>query len=153
MPRHEKVVAQQLAQKAIETYLPLYETVHRWKDRNARVHLPLFPGYVFVRIPLEEQLRVLTLDSVLRLVSFNGKPAPLADGEVEGLKRFLAVQRAEPWPYLAVGKRVRINSGPLEGLEGRVVRRKGKTRIVVSVDSLMRSIAFEVEAFNLQLAA
>src|SRR4051812_11509025 len=75
LPRHEKVVTQQLAQKSVESYLPLYEATHRWKDRRAQVQLPLFPGYVFVHLSLNDRIRVLEVSSVLRLVSFNGMAA------------------------------------------------------------------------------
>src|SRR5437899_2131197 len=112
LPRHEKLVAHQLAQKSVESYLPLYEAIHRWKDRRARVQLPLFPGYVFVQIPLCERLKVLEIASVLRIVSFKGQAAPLPEGEIEALKNALLHRKAEPYPYLTVGKRVRVNAGP-----------------------------------------
>src|SRR5437879_12202948 len=86
LPRHEKLVTQQLAQKCVESYLPLYEAIHRWKDRRARVQLPLFPGYVFVQVPLAERLKVLEIASVLRIVSFKGQAAPLPEGEIEALR-------------------------------------------------------------------
>jgi transcription antitermination factor NusG len=151
LPRHEKIISEQLAQKSVECYLPLYEKLNRWADRTARVQLPLFPGYVFVRISLNERVRVLELPSILRIVGFNGRPAALPDGEIEALQRALATRKAEPVPYLAVGKRVHIHAGVLEGLEGIIVRRKGNLRIVVSVDSIMRSIAVELEAADVRV--
>jgi len=151
LPRHEKLVAQQLSQKSVDAYLPLYETIHRWKDRRARVELPLFPSYVFVQIPLCERLKVLEIASVIRIVSFKGQAAPLPDGEIETLKNALLHRKAEPYPYLVVGKRVRVKAGSLEGLEGIVVRRKGNLRIVVSLDSIMQSIALELDARDLDI--
>jgi transcription antitermination factor NusG len=153
LPRHEKLVAQQLSQKSVESYLPLYEAIHRWKDRRARVDMPLFPGYVFVQIPICERLKVLEIASVLRIVSFNGQAAPLPDGEIEALRNALIHRKAEPFPYLAVGKRVRVITGSLEGLEGVVVRRKGNLRIVVSLHFIMQSVALEIDAADLELAA
>jgi transcription antitermination factor NusG len=153
LPRHEKLVAHQLAQKYVESYLPLYEAIHRWKDRRARVQVPLFPGYVFVQITLAERLKVLEIASVLRIVSFKGQAAPLPEGEIEALRNALLHRKAEPYPYLAIGKRVRVNAGPLEGLEGIVVRRKGSMRIVISLDSIMQSVALEVDASDVELAA
>jgi transcription antitermination factor NusG len=152
LPRHEKLVAQQLAQKYVESYLPLYEAMHRWKDRRARVQLPLFPGYVFVQIPLCERLKVLEVASVIRIVSFNGKAAVLPEGEIEALRNALLHRKAEPYPYFTAGKRVRVNGGPLEGLEGVVTRRKGSMRIVVSLDSIMQSVALEIDASDLEQA-
>jgi transcription antitermination factor NusG len=152
-PRHEKTVAEQLKIKSVESYLPLFEKLSRWKDRMARVQLPLFPGYVFVRIPLRERIKVLESSGVLRLVGFNGHPTPLPEGEIESLRTYLAFRRAEPFPYLTAGKRVAVQAGPLAGLEGLVVRRKGKMRIVVSIDSIQRSIALELEAADVRLIA
>jgi transcription antitermination factor NusG len=151
--RHEKAVTEQLKMKEVETYLPLFEKLSRWKDRMARVQLPLFPGYVFVKIPLRERVKVLESSGVLRLVGFNGHPEPLPEGEIEALRTYLAFRKAEPLPYFTAGKRVQVHAGPLAGLEGVVVRRKGRMRIVVSIESIQRSIALELEAADVRLAA
>lgn len=153
LPRHEKTVADHLDKKSIEHYLPLFEKASRWKDRVARIRLPLFPGYVFVRIPLMKKLHVLEISGVIRIVGFSGQAAPLPDGEIESLRTYLAFRNAEPSPYLTVGKRVRVNAGPLAGLEGIIVRRKGRMRIVLSIDSIQRSIAMELEAADVRLAS
>jgi len=145
--RHEKRVAQQLERRSVELFLPLYEAVHRWKNGRARLQLPLFPSYVFVRIALKDRLRVLEIPSVVRLVGFNGLPTALPDEEMEALRNGLARQlRAEPHPYLKVGRRVRIRSGPFVGLEGILVRRKGNLRVVLSIDLIMRSVVLDVDA-------
>jgi transcription antitermination factor NusG len=150
LPRHEKAVREQFNLRSVESYLPLFERPSRWKDRTVRLQLPLFPGYVFVRMPLAEKVRVLEAPGVVRLVGFSGQPAAIPDGEIEALQRSLALRRAEPHPYLATGKRVRIMSGPLEGLEGVILRRRNQLRIIVSVVSIQRSIALEVDAADLQ---
>lgn len=150
---HEKRVAEQLGQRSVENFLPLYETVRRWKDRRMRLHLPLFPGYVFVRLALRNRLQVLQVPSVVRLVGFNGLPTPLPEGEIvalqDGLKHRL---RAEPHPYLTKGRRVRITTGPLAGTEGILVRAKNRYRIVLSIDLIMRSIAVEVDRADVEPA-
>jgi transcription termination/antitermination protein NusG len=152
-PRHEKVVSEQLKQKSIETYLPLFERQSRWKDRIARVQLPLFPSYVFLKIPLKDRLRVFQISGILRLVGFQGHPTPLEEGEIEALRNYLSYRRAEPHPYVAIGKRVRVSAGPLAGVEGVVVRRKGKMRIIVSIDSIQRSVALDLEAADVRSIA
>jgi transcription antitermination factor NusG len=152
-PRHEKMVLQQLNAKSIESYLPLYQSLRRWNDRKALIDLPLFPGYLFVRIPLTARLRVLTVPGVVRIVSFNGKPAALTNEEIQTLKASVSLQAAEPYPYLAEGKRIRIAAGPLKGLEGVVVRRKNKLRAVVSIHSIMQSYAVELDVADAQPAA
>lgn len=147
---HEKRVAEQLGDRCIEQFLPTYESVRRWKDRRMRLQVPLVPGYVFVHIPLEQRFEVLQVRSVVRLVGFNGYPAALPDDEIETLRRGLAQRlQAEPHPYLKVGRRVHIRSGPLQGLEGVLVNRKGRSRVVLSIELILRSIAVEVDVADL----
>jgi transcription termination/antitermination protein NusG len=151
---HEKRVAHQLIEREVDHFLPLYRSVRRWSDRSVRVDLPLFPGYVFVRLALRDRLRVLRVPSVVRLVGFNGAPTPLGDGEVESLRCALAQGvRAEPHPFLTVGCRVRITAGPLIGYEGILVRRKGNLRVVLSVDLIQRSILLDTDGFSLEPAS
>lgn len=153
LPRHEKVIADRLIQREVETFLPLYRTVRRWNRRRAEVELPLFPGYVFVKMFIPNKVRVLAHPGVIRLVSFNGRPANLPDGEIEILRASLAVFKAEPYPFLSAGRQVRIQSGPLAGLEGRVLRRKGKLRVVVSIELIGHAIVLELGAPDVQLAS
>jgi transcription antitermination factor NusG len=145
-PRHEKSVAHQVEQRNLQCFLPLYRSVRVWKDRRKELELALFPGYVFVQMELQDKLRVLALPSVVHLVSFNGVPATLPVGEVESLReRFAQGAKVEPHPYLCVGRRVRVTAGPMQGLEGIVVRRKDRCRVVFSLDLLRRSVAVEVD--------
>jgi transcription antitermination factor NusG len=144
---HEKRVALQVAQRSVQHFLPVYESVRQWKDRRMKLELPLFPGYVFVRLALRDRLRVLQVPGVARLVGFNGVPTSLPDDEIESLRLALAEGlRAEPHPYLKVGRRVRITRGPLAGREGLLKRWKGDLRVVLSIESIQRSISIEVDA-------
>ena len=143
---HEKRVAAELGGRGVEHYLPLYDSVRRWSDRRGQLEMPLFPGYVFVRLALRDKLRVLQIPSLVHLVSFNGQPAALADDEMEVLQRGLTAQlQAEPHPYLAVGRLVRVVSGPLTGLEGIIVRKKNRFRFVISLNLIMRSVSVELD--------
>ena len=153
LPRHEKAVAEQLQMKDIESFVPLYLAVHNWKGRRAQVQLPLFPGYVFVNLPLSLRVKVLEQPSVLRIVSFNGAPAAIPDEQMENLRRAVSLRRAQPYPYTGPGKRIRIQSGPLTGLEGKVVRRKGNTRLVISLDAVHRSFIVDLDISDLAIAA
>jgi len=145
-PRHEKSVAGQVERHGIHCFLPLYRSLRRWKDRRKQLELVLFPGYVFVRIALRDRLRVLQVRGAIRLVTLNGQPAALPESEIENLRNRLAVPGTlEPHPYLRVGRRVRVRSGPMQGLEGIIVRRKDRCRVVFSMDLIMRSIAVEVD--------
>lgn len=150
---HEKRVAAELNARTVEHFLPLYSSVRRWKDRHVRLNLPLFPGYVFVRLALQDRLHVLQVPSVVRMIGFGGLPTALPDEEVEILRSGLADQlHAEPHPFLTVGRRVRIVSGPLAGFEGILRRKKNKLRFVVSIELIHRAFAVDVDARDVQPA-
>lgn len=149
--RREKRVAEVLAKRQVEFFLPTYKTVRRWKDRRVTLDLPLFPGYVFTRIKAGDRLRVLEVPGVVRFVCFDGRPQPLPDCDVEALRNGLCMKlKAQPYPYLKVGHRVRIKYGPLQGVEGILVRKKDSLRLVISLDLIMRSVAVEVDAADIE---
>ncbi len=152
-PRHEKRVAEQMERRSISCFLPLYRSVRRWKDRRKELELALFPGYVFVRMALENKLKVLELPGAVRLVSFNGKPAAVSADEIETLRsRLSGASSIEPHPYLRTGRRVRVRNGAMAGLEGIIVRRKDRCRVVFSIDLIMRSVAVEVDEADVEPA-
>jgi transcription antitermination factor NusG len=142
--RHEKVVAQQLVRRGIECFLPLYRATRSWKNRRAQVELPLFPSYLFVRINLADRVRALEVPGVVHIVSVRGEPVAVPDEEIDSLQTAMQLRRSEPCSYFASGKRIRIKAGPLQGLEGVVVRQNSQTRIIVSVDFIQRSTAVEL---------
>lgn len=147
---HEKRIATQFNDRTIENFLPLYQTVRRWKDRRVRVDVPLFPGYIFVRHCLRDRLALLTVPGVVRLVGFNNVAAPLLAEDIETLRsRLNQSPSAEPHPYLTIGKRVRVVRGPFEGLMGILSRRKGLLRVVVAVELIMRSVAVDVDVADI----
>lgn len=148
-PRHEKRVAAMLSQLEIRNFCPVYTASHRWKKRKARVKLPLFPGYVFVNISNEQRIRVLSAPGVVQIVGSRGKPSPLPADQIEALQRTLESREAEPHPFIAPGHTVRITCGPLQGLEGIVLRRKGQMRMIVSLTTINQSIVLELEQSDL----
>ena len=144
--RHEKWVACQMDRLTIEHFLPVYKSLRRWKDRRKELELPLFPGYLFVRIALRDRLQVLRIPGVAHLVGTQGKPSQLPDLEITRLQAgLLPGNRLAPHPYLKVGRRIRVASGPMAGTEGILVRRKDALRVVVSVDLIQRSFALEID--------
>lgn len=150
---HEKRVSEQLEAREVEHFLPSYTSVRRWKDRRVTLQLPLFPGYVFVYIALRDRLRVLQITGLARLVGFGGTPTALPHGEIDALRAGLVSGvRAEPHPYLNVGRRVRVKHGPLAGLDGVLLRWKGHWRVVVSLDLIQRSVGVDVDASLLETA-
>ena len=144
--RHEKRVAQQLEERGIEHFLPVYRSTRKWKDRRKELDLVLFPGYVFVRVPVSQRLRVLQLPGVVRFVTFNGQPCPLVGSDIDALRNALVHGfRAEHHPYLNVGRRVKVVNGPLAGAQGILLRLKTNSRLVISIDAIMRSVALEID--------
>jgi transcription antitermination factor NusG len=152
LPRHEKAVADRLLQQKVESYLPLYSAVRCWNHRRIEVELPLFPGYVFVKMLLADRIRILSRPGIIRLVSFNGNPAVLPDEEIERLQTSLVVWKAKPYPFLIAGKQVRIKSGPFAGLEGKILRRKGKMQLLVTLELIKSAMVLELDAAEAQLA-
>ena len=145
--QHEKNVARVLANKGFEAFLPLYTAVHRWKDRDKQLVLPLFPCYVFLRSPLERWQPVLTTPGVHSVLGFGGQHSMIPSWEIESIRRMVGSPlKAEPHPYLKCGDRIRVRAGALQGLEGILVRKKSIWKLLVSVEMLQRSVAVEVDA-------
>lgn len=145
-PRHEKKVADQLEQRGVENFLPIYRSVRQWKDRRKELDLVLFPGYVFVHLCLADRLGVLKLPGVVRFVTFSGQPVALPGDDLVSLRNALMQGvRAESHPYLNIGRRVKVVRGPLTGAQGILQRLKTNSRIVISIDAIMRSVSVEVD--------
>jgi|YelNatPaOPRAMG01_1025707.scaffolds.fasta_scaffold10822_5 transcription antitermination factor NusG len=145
--QHEKIVAQMLANKGFEIFLPLYTEVRQWRDRRKRLELPLFSCYVFLRGDVDRRLAILTTPGVHGLVTSAGKLAAIPEEEIEAVRSVIENRiKVEPHPFLKCGDLVRVKSGALRGLEGFLVRKKGETRLVISVNLLERSVAAEVDA-------
>lgn len=147
---HEKSVSKQLEQRSVEHFLPLYESVRAWKDRRVRLQMPLFPGYIFVKMALLHRLQVLQVPGVVYLVGFNGHPTPVPQEDIEVVRACLdRGSKLEPHPYLRIGRRVQVRSGPLKGLEGTILRRKNKVRFVLSFELILRSMAVEIDEIDI----
>jgi transcription termination/antitermination protein NusG len=150
-PRHEKWVADQISDRRVECFLPTYKSVRRWKDRQKELELPLFPGYVFVRIALKDRVQVLRVPGVVQFVLFQGKPAALQEHEVESLRRGAMNAALQPHPYLKAGRRVRVVRGPMAGVEGILTRKKDSLRVVVAIELIMRSVVLEVDITDIEV--
>lgn len=147
--QHEKTVAEVLQVKGFEVFLPLYESIRRWKDRKKLLSIPLFPGYVFVRGAIEQRLPVLTTPGVHMILSRGERVATIPEEEIEAIRRTIAGQfRIEPHPFLHCGERVRVIRGSLEGVEGVLTRKKNLCRLVLSVQMVAQSVAVEIDALD-----
>jgi transcription termination/antitermination protein NusG len=149
--RHEFYVKRQLDHKEISNLLPLYTKISQWKDRKKEIQLPLFPGYLFVRIPLLNRMAVLATFGVVYIVGDGSASLPVPDESINTIQSFLTQGlKCDPHPYLKVGNRVRITEGPLSGIEGILIRKKNRTLLVVSVDLIQRSVSVEIESWKIE---
>ena len=150
-PRHEKTVARHFEFRAIESFLPIYTEMHRWKNGcRVNVEQPLFPSYVFARIGRRDSTQVLSVPGVLLIVGSGREPRALPDSEIEALRSGLHLRKFEPHPYLVVGQKARIKSGSLAGMVGVLARKKNSLRVVLTLELIMRSVAVEVDADELE---
>jgi len=144
--RHEKVASSVLESKGFEQFLPTYRTRRKWTDRLKDLELPLFPGYIFCRFHPKSRAGVLDTPGVVDIVGFGKTAAEVDAAEIDALKRVVTSKLScEPWERLTVGETVRIEDGPLEGLEGKIVEVKKSVRLVLSVTLLQRSVLVEID--------
>ena len=136
-----------LCLRGFPVFLPVAMVRRQWSDRVKVLEAPLFPGYLFSRFDLESRYRVLTLAGVAQIVGAGQVPIPVVESEIIALQRLIESKvLLTPWPFLHAGQKVIIGHGPLGGLEGTVIRADdGKSRVVVSVSLLQRSVSAEVE--------
>ena len=150
--QHERKVASILSGKGFQTFLPMYDAVHRWVDRNKRVSSPLFPGYVFFVDEADRRLQVLATPGVHTILMTGVAPALIPNEEMAAIRRAIdSPFRVEPHEFLGNGDLVRIMGGPLAGLEGIVSRKKDLYRLVLSIKMLGRSAAVEIDSAALEL--
>jgi transcription antitermination factor NusG len=145
-PRFEKAVARTLEMKGYETLLPVFRKQHGYGSRCKESDLPLFPGYVCCRFDVRHRLPILTTPGVIQVLGAGNAPIPLADGEIASMQTAIRAQLAlQPFPFVQVGQRVRIESGALAGIEGIVMSFKQTLRLVISITVLQRSVLLEID--------
>jgi transcription antitermination factor NusG len=150
--RHEQVVREQLDQKHVEAFLPTITRWSRWKDRRKKVDWPLFPGYCFARFDPADALPILKCTGVVNIVSFEGKPAPIKDYELDSIRLLVASElQFDPCPMIHEGMMVEVVNGPLRGVVGRLLRKDApKARLVLSVDLIGQAVSVEVDAADVK---
>ena len=149
--QHEKAVADVLSAKGFEVFLPLYDSIRRWKDRQKLLSLPLFPCYVFVRGGFDRRLPIISTPGVYMALTRGDRIAVIPDKEIDAIRRTVEGSfRMEPHPFLRCGDRVRVIAGSLEGVEGILIRKKNQFRLVLSVDMLEKSVAVEIDASDVE---
>lgn len=154
LPQNEFMVAGKLAALDFEAYLPTFEVAHTWKNRRRmKIVKPVFPTYVFVRAKRDQRGMILSASGAIRVVGSHSGPAMIPDIEIEFLRVELNKNKIEPYQEFAVGKRVRIKRGPMEGFEGVLVRKANGLRFVLTIQAIQQSVALEIPAEDLELTA
>ncbi len=144
-PQHERAVELALTARGLTTYLPLFETVKKWSDRFKKLVVPLFPGYIFCRFDTSSRVQVLKTPGVISIVSTGQTPTPVPDAQVEAVQKMLASgSPVEPCAYLKEGERVRIEEGPMAGVEGILLEVRDACRLVVGIELFQRSVSVQV---------
>ena len=154
--RHEKKVLALLEAKGVETFLPLVSQLHRWSDRRKLVQVPLFPGYLFVRLDgtAGTRLRALATRGIVGFVGSSGQGLPIPDKQIEDIQTVLASQApCTLFPFLRAGQRVRIRGGCLDGIEGILVARNDDRSLVISVAPILQSVAIRIEGYEIEVLA
>ena len=144
--RYENIVTAHLSGKGYEWFLPLHKCRRRWSDRFKEIEQPLFPGYIFCRLNLLDRLPILITPGVILIVGIGKTPVPIDEPEIAAIQA--AVRSglpSQPWPFMRIGQRVKIEHGPLCGLDGVLLEFRGHHRLVLSVTLLKRSIAVQIE--------
>jgi transcription antitermination factor NusG len=144
--RHEKNISEMLRGKGYELFLPMYKCRRRWSNRYKILDLPLFPGYLFCRFDVHNRLPILKTPGVILVLGIANTPVPIDNDEIGALRTIVVSGlQSQPWPFLRIGARVRIQQGALTGLEGILLGTKGRHRLIVSITLLQRSVAVEID--------
>jgi transcription termination/antitermination protein NusG len=152
-PRHEKKVAFDLEKQELDVFLPTFTTVRQWSDRRQKVHLPLFPNYIFVRLGQNRNERtvVLRTQGVRCFVGMRGTGVPVPDDEIEAIQKILAEGVAfTDYPFLEIGQKVRIRGGSLDGVQGVLAAVNNDRSLIVSVKCIQRALAIRVEGYGIE---
>ena len=153
VPRHEKSVANILEYRGYKHFLPTCRVSRKWSDRVTSIEQPLFPGYVFCKSQSNLMDVVRGAPGIIRIVAFGGKPLPVPDKEIEALQQIVRGKREyRASPYLGVGKKVQVISGPLTGISGTIVQFKNRDRLVISLDVIMKSVSVEIDQSEVALS-
>lgn len=145
--RYEKTVGRFLENFGHIHFVPTYKARRLWSDRIKHVDAPLFPGYVFCRFDIHNRLPILMIPGVQYIVGGTAVPTPVDVAEIRALQTAVESGAArEPWPFLQVGDRLRIEHGSLAGAEGILVQTKGRYRLVLSITLLQRSVAVDIDS-------
>jgi transcription antitermination factor NusG len=150
-PRHEKKVSYELAAKDIRCFLPIVSRQSQWSDRRRTIEEPLFAGYVFARFAPKSRARIALLQTkgIVGLVGGSGSGTPIPEGEIYAIQQILERRLpVQAHGFLSVGERVKIRGGALDGLEGILESIKGDQSLIVSIETIQRSISVTISGYD-----
>lgn len=150
MSRAEKKIQKELARREIECFLPLHKVIKQWSDRKKKLELPLFPNYLFVRPGQLDSYKVLMVPGVVKYVKANKELATVREEQIDAIKRMLHGNPEVSSDVFVTGAKLRVTRGPLQGLEGVVVEKLGRTRIAMTLEIMNRTISAEVNPADLE---
>jgi transcriptional antiterminator NusG len=151
--RFEKKLLAELTERSIDVFLPMREIISRWKDRKKKIWIPLFPGYIFINQVdnAPNRYRILNIPGAVRFVGREGRAERIPDEQILAIRKFLETSIAvDPYPYMKVGHEVEIAAGPLKGIRGILVQKKGRFRFVLQVDLIQQAISVEIDASDVR---
>lgn len=145
LPKTEKKVATSISDLGLESYLPLQKVVRQWSDRKKKIEVPLFPNYVFVKVDALMRGHLYSIKELVKFVSIERKPVVVSENVISSIKRVMnGSVEVSGEEYFQNGMKVRIKYGQFSGLEGVIFNKRGKTRLVIKIDELMRAFSFDV---------
>ena len=151
--RFEKKLLYELSLRQIEVFLPMREVLSRWKDRRKKIWVPLFPGYIFVNhvdTP-ENRYRVLNVPGAVNFVDVCGRPDPVPEEQIMAVRRFLESSlNVDSYPYIQIGTQVEVIAGPLAGIRGILVEKRGKFRFILQIDLIRQAVSVEIDASDIR---
>jgi len=147
----ERRVTTHLDHRGIEQYLPCYNSTRQRKDRRVTLSVPLFPGYIFVRVAAPERMSVLTVPNIISLVGNKSGPAEIPDGHIEQLQNGITECSVHPHAYLQTGTQVLILRGPMAGFKGILIRHRNNARVVVNIDTIARAFSVEIDINDVEV--
>ena len=149
--RAEKMVYDQLVRREIEAFLPTVQRWSRWKDRKKKIDWPLFPGYCFARFDPTRTLPVLQCVGVATIVSFNARPAPIPDDEIQAVQLLVQSElQYDACPLLHVGDMVEVLHGPLKGVTGRLIHKGPNTQLVLAITMINRAVSVKFDVADVR---
>ncbi len=145
--RHEKKAYQNLIREGYNAYLPLKKSVRQWSDRRKIVETPLISSYVFAKTTRDQLYNIVKLDGIARYISFAGQPATIRDKEIDIIRKALTedTELEVKDGMLGEGREVKLNAGPFMGYSGKVIKLKGKNRLVIEIEALNKTLLITVE--------